>query len=431
MQRHVLRAGEKCRAGYNRYMERKVAELVLIERALSAPPPAPRVEHLGRLLKRKFKSAALCRSEMVSRQWMQTETKWQSGPCGSGAFNFDYEYQRADLSVSGPPAYVVRGLPPVRDTQYTASGMAALSAALMALRRVWPDCRFDAPSDGYPETLELIDLMGHHMGHAGDDEGPRVVILDSTVDTAHSAERRLDGAAAAVFDTSCFAASSCRIRSMTAAVHERGLPVILVRSHTKLDCFGLDYGRLGSVVVMDGQDVSRAAQLDRLIADFIRLTGSAALPLHFPPFAGGEDFVALTRARTAWTIRSTRMIAAQLTGHAVRCFAHGLYIVFFPETYADRSAASHAAKDLVSDLVEGGIPARHAGSFGFDFFGCDWFEDPRTGRIGLRLSVGDLPVVLIDRAMRVLVSWLGRRDCARELSRDTRLLRTREEALPS
>lgn len=407
MKRRVLGATEASRSGYSHYMQRKIDELALIEERLAHPPPPPQIGDLGALLKRKFKSAALCRAELAAAQWSQTETRWKSGPCGSGAFLFDYEYQRADLAVVGPPAYSIRGLEKqLLATQYTTSGMAALAASLLAVQRLWPGCSFEARADGYPETRELIELLGvdQHDGSA------RVGIVDSTVDTPLAARTRLKDAAVAIFDTSCFAASSSRIRAITTIARDLDVPLILIRSHTKLDCLGLDYGRLGSVVVTK----SRAAggpelELNRLITDFIRLTGAAALPLHFPPFTSGEIYRSLSRARSAWTIRCTRLIDLHLRRFVeldVRSFLHGLYIVFYPSFYARKEEASEAAAGLVARLMNDDIPARHAGSFGFDFFGCDWFEDPESGRIGLRLSVGDLPLCLIERAIGTIEQWL-------------------------
>jgi hypothetical protein len=340
---------------------------------------------------------------MAAEHWSQTETNWRSGPCGSGAFRFDYDYQRADLHVEGPPVYPVRGLPPVLPAQFTTSGMAAISAVLLALRELWPRCSFDVRADGYPETGELIALLANVAGSGAMLQ--RVIVLDSTVDTPKSAAARLDGGDIALFDTSCFSASSGRIARIAEAARERQVPLILARSHTKLDCFGLDYGRLGSLVVLAGN--GSEATIHKLAGDFIRLTGSAALPLHFPPFAAGESFHSLTRARIAWMIRSTRVIEKGLRDGAIRSrhFAHGLYVSVFPRCYPDREAASDAAADLIARFVAAGIPARHAGSFGFDFFGCDWFEDPADGTIGLRLSTGDLPISLVERAAATLVSW--------------------------
>lgn len=416
MKLHALGAPEASRTGYSHYMQRKIDELALIEKRLAQPPPPPRTNHLASLLKRKFKSAALCRAEIAADQWSQTETRWKSGPCGSGAFQFEYEYQRADLTVAGPSAYSVRALEEqLLPTQYTTSGMAAMSASFLAVQRLWPGCGFEARADGYPETRELIELLRGEERNGTE----RVVIIDSTVDTPAAARARMQDATAAIFDTSCFASSSSRIRAVTRAAQDQKLPLILIRSHTKLDCLGLDYGRLGSVVVATGSAGGPEKALNCLIADFIRLTGAAALPLHFPPFASGEAYRLLSRARSAWTIRCTRHIETNLRQSAaldIRTFAHGLYIVFYPAFYTRKEEASEAAADLVARFVDHGIPARHAGSFGFDFFGCDWFEDPQSGRIGLRLSVGDLPLCLVDRAIETLVGWL--RDTVKSPSRD-------------
>jgi hypothetical protein len=305
--------------------------------------------------------------------------------------------------------------------------MAALAASLLAVQHLWPGCRFEARADGYPETRELIELMGVDQ----QDGSARVVVIDSTVDTPLAARTRLKDAAVAIFDTSCFAASSSRIRAITTIARDLDVPLILIRSHTKLDCLGLDYGRLGSVVVTKGRTGGRASspelELNRLIADLIRLTGVAALPLHFPPFASGETYLALSRARSACTIRCTRLINRHLRRFVeldVRSFAHGLYIVFYPSFYARKEEASEAAARLVARLMDDDIPARHAGSFGFDFFVCDWFEDPQSGRIGLRLSVGDLPLCVIERAIGTIEQWLHATLGAARQERDRHISRT-------
>jgi hypothetical protein len=389
------------------YYERKRRELALIESSCSLEAPQGPTD-LGGLLKRKFQSAALCRAETAAAQWSHTETRWGRGYCGSGAFEFDYEYQRADLTVEGPPPYPMQGLKTLRPVLYTASGMGALSAALLAMRHLWPGCRFDGPAGGYPETHEMIALLG-----GSDDPGAhRVAILDSTIDTPSTAALRLNGARAALFDTSCFPASSSRIALIVAAARAQSVPVMLVRSHTKLDCFGLEYGRLGSVVAPVGANCSAFEKsLQRSAADFIRLTGATALPMHFPPFASGKEYHALLRARSAWTIYCCRFLERQLKKRAeVLSFAHGLYFVLFPRSLANKDLAAAAAASLIRSLSDAGIPARHAGSFGFDFFASDWFEDPASHRVGIRLSVGDLPFTLIRRAAVVLSGWLA--DCA-------------------
>ncbi len=109
-------------------------------------------------------------------------------------------------------------------------------------------------------------------------------------------------------------------------------------------------------------------------------------------------------------MRCARRINDVLIRHTafdVRTFAHGSMSCSIRHSTRSKDEATAAARALVALLVEAGVPRRHAGSFGFDFFGCDWFEDPQTRRIGLRLSVGDLPSCLVDRAIDTIKVWLS------------------------
>src|SRR4029079_1879547 len=94
-----------------------------------------------------------------------------------------------------------------------------------------------------------------------------------------------------------------------------GVPLVLVRNHAKLDSLGIEYGRLGSVVLAwDGAGPAHETMkaLLRAIAESIRLYGTAALPSHFPPFTGTAEYRRLSIARTAALIRATRRLARTL-----------------------------------------------------------------------------------------------------------------------
>jgi hypothetical protein len=50
-----------------------------------------------------------------------------------------------------------------------------------------------------------------------------------------------------------------------------------------------------------------------------------------------------------------------------------------------------AKKHNPAEGAAAGLPARHAGSFGFDIVSLAWFTDSRDGSITLRIAAGDLP----------------------------------------
>ena len=89
---------------------------------------------------------------------------------------------------------------------------------------------------------------------------------------------------------------------MTWARHAK-TSIILIRSHTKLNSLGIEYGRLGSIVFLTFPDLPefRAAKLRELarkIRELVRLLGNAALPAHFCPFVAGSELLSCTFAET-------------------------------------------------------------------------------------------------------------------------------------
>jgi hypothetical protein len=130
--------------------------------------------------------------------------------------------------------------------------------------------------------------------------------------TLHCTEPKLD---LVVFDTTCFSSGSGRIRRVLRWARRWEIPVVLVRSHTKLDSLGLEYGRLGSAVFIAGEARMAAAKRKLLeslaseMRDAVRLFGGAALPAHFPPYVGRRAYRVLTDKRVAAILRNSRRMA--------------------------------------------------------------------------------------------------------------------------
>ena len=98
--------------------------------------------------------AAALKAELDLQDWALTETAWtHSGRPRSSAFEFRYDYQRADLEVRGPSFYAFEELADAEPV-YTASGMAAISALLMAMRPTFFEADFITLPNGYGESTE-------------------------------------------------------------------------------------------------------------------------------------------------------------------------------------------------------------------------------------------------------------------------------------
>src|SRR5947208_11080649 len=127
----------------------------------------------------------------------------------------------------------------------------------------------------------------------------------------------------------------------------------MVRSHTKLDSLGAEYGRLGSAVFVrwSGNDArSNPLACERLAAETrnaVRLLGGAALPAHFPPYVGTASYRELTNKRIAAILRNSRRasryFATALPGLTAELhFVHGLYVTVSSQQPLDEATARRA-----------------------------------------------------------------------------------------
>jgi hypothetical protein len=187
---------------------------------------------------------------------------------------------------------------------------------------------------------------------------------------------------------------------------------VLLRSHTKLDSLGVEYGRLGSVVFTGGPHAKQ-----RLLQDFltetrnaVRLFGGAALPAHFPPYVAAPAYRPLTNKRVAAMLRNNRRamryFSAALAGSSAEFhFAHGLYVTLASARTLDESDARDVVAELCADLDRRGLPLRHAGSFGFDFGAAEWSRDRIGERYVVRIAAADLPTSMWDEVVAAVAAW--------------------------
>ena len=409
------------------YLDRKHRELRLINDCLRKPLPMSRPRSVGDVIRHKFQLTAALKAEHALHDWAVTETAWaHQGQRRIGPFEFRYDYQRADLDVRGPSFYELQGN--AIDTAYTASGMAAISALLLALARVIGRADILVLPGAYGETQEFIEGYVDRFrmrtlncsgtgGVVPKSASPRVLLLDSST-SAHVFDAGLHQMDAAldllVFDTTCFSSGSGRIRRVLGLARRFAIPVVMVRSHTKLDSLGAEYGRLGSVTFVEWEKNvrcgSKLKELPAQVRNAIRLLGGAALPAHFPPYIGTPSYRELTNKRIAAILRNgrhaSRYLATALPGLAAELhYVHGLYVTLCSRQKLDEASAKRTAAEMSRDLAEAGSTIQHAGSFGFDFAATEWFHNPTTDRYSVRIAVPDLPTAIWNDLVAAIARW--------------------------
>jgi hypothetical protein len=414
------------------YLQRKFQEIALLNACLNTPLTLSSPSSPAEVIKQKFQIAAALKAEYAIQDWVLTETAWaHPGRIRAGPFEFSYDYQRADLEVQGPSFYAFEH-PELHDTIYTSSGMSAISALLFASAKLMSSADIMVLPGSYGETLELIEAHARHLRTirlknpvedlAAPRDQSRILLLDTST-PSHGIEATLRCPAPLldllVFDTTCLSSGSGRIGRVLSWARRCRLPIVLVRSHTKLDSLGLEYGRLGSAVFVGARTQVATPEQERLRAlanetrRAVRLFGGAALPAHFCPFAGNSHYRTLTDARIAAILRNsrrtTRYFAEALGGSPPLQFAHGLYLTLVPKRPVDEDGARKLAVALSADLSQAGMPLHHAGSFGFDFGATEWFHDTTSDRYLVRVAVPDLPTLLWAEVAKTIAGWWSAR----------------------
>ncbi|WP_407156854.1 hypothetical protein [Bradyrhizobium sp. STM 3557] len=411
------------------YLTRKHQELELLNGCLRTPLPLVPPRSIMEVVRHKFQLTAALKAEHALHDWTATETGWADATVHrSGPFEFRYDYQRADLDVRGPSFYELKE--GTSEAIYTSSGMAAISALVLAATRAIGRADILMLPGSYGETQELIEDYAPGLRLVTLQRSPqqalaerssraRLMSLDSSAPAcAFEATLRCMSVAAdlVIFDTTCFSGSSGRIRRVLACARRWGVPLVMVRSHNKLDSLGAEYGRLGSVVFVDWKtDVSSADQsrirgLPQETRNAVRLLGGAALPAHFPPYVGTARYRELTNKRLATILRNSRRarryFASRLPGLTAELnFEHGLYVTLASRQRLDEAAARQVAAAMSHDLSQAGLPIRHAGSFGFDFAATEWFRNATTDRYSVRIAASDLPTAIWDDLTAAIATW--------------------------
>jgi hypothetical protein len=271
----------------------------------------------------------------------------------------------------------------------------------------------------YAKHLHRVEL-----GHSSDniDRIPRppgrILLIDSCTPAFvfESTLESTSGVDLIIFDTTCFAGGSTRIGRVLRWASAVRTPVVMVRSHNKLDSLGIEYGRLGSAIFVDNQGHAEdfKQQTLRWLLDetkkAIRLFGGAALPAHFPPYIAGDSYRTLTDRRVALMLRNGRKTArhfstclAGLTGELH--YAHGLYVTLASTRPLDEQQTRAVIQEMCSDIGRAGLPLRHAGSFGFDFGAAEWCRDRLRDRYVVRVAVPDLPDSIWFSVVQAVAAW--------------------------
>jgi len=425
------------------YIARKREELAFLLAHAGANEDIAVSPTVDEIITMKFRLRARLMTRMIEEHWDVTESNWNAKEAVEFAgYTLKYGYQRFDLSISSKPMYPHlqrrRQLPPFRSAAaYASSGMGAIATVLLALDQLTATkggASVYALEDGYFETLHTIrtitrDLrlelaadcatLGQTMRFRTVGPPARVLLIDSiTADDASDfiADLVATRPTLILFDTTCYELGADEIDRVLVAGLAVGAPIVLLRSHVKLDSLGTEYGRLGSATFVrpgsiHGESKELFANLVGVYRDVLCRIGTRPVHTHLIPFLHDAEFSRLNKLRLQRlgenTLALTESLRLRLDGERFRigCFHHQKYLTLEPPTIETRDSLLRRIGALASRARDYGVPIRRADSFGFDFVALTDFVDLKRDRHVLRVALADLPEPVIERVSDVLVEW--------------------------
>jgi hypothetical protein len=211
-----------------------------------------------------------------------------------------FNYQRVDSQVLDydlSPFYSLDQNLNIANFFWTSTCQGAISSIFLAMHRHSDVTDLVLPFGAYWESLGFFTLLEFAIKAAPETSG-FVLYLDSSTAPSgwfNKIEPFLQGASWIVVDTTCWDLDAADFSFFLNYVKEKNIgPIMLVRSHQKLDCLGLEYGRLGSVLILDQRRVI-SDKFILTLKDIFSWQGIYAHTEQMYPFFADKGFPALSR----------------------------------------------------------------------------------------------------------------------------------------
>ncbi len=338
-----------------------------------------------------------------------TETSLSCYTKVNSPFDMSYSYQRYDLSVNEAKwlsfLYNYEKINNKTEGLFLTSGMASINLIITVLNKLKIDSNIITTKGLYFETKILINRFFEYF-KIEEIEGKKyandgILLLDSSsenfIDVDYKKNHKI-----VMIDTSCFDPSSEVLKNFILKFCENSF-VILLRSHIKLDCFGLEISRLGSVVFVYPKNNEENFKIGESIVneakELIKINGGNFEVKNIYSWLGNKEFFKLTKIRTNkimnFCIKAENYLKDRVDSARYKILTadHKMYfyIKFLFKSDGKYEKFYDYGDYLSIKAQKLGLPVRNSCSFGLNLITFDKFDDDFDfGNQYLRISSADL-----------------------------------------
>jgi len=376
-------------------------------------------------------SAAL-RKQIQLRQIEQIAALPETSPVGPERFPSPggpvmYGYQRYDLRRVDikwlKELYFCSVEKRFADGLFLACGMSAISALFAIFtRRGWQSVQF-SPVPYFESYLLAKRFFGQISFDQSDEQfspDRDVLWLDTASLSWPTFPESIGSIRLIVVDTTCVEPDNAAVVRWLNESARLGCVLVLVRSHVKLDSFGLELGRLGSAIVI-APDLDRG-EAEAFIQELLQARSGFGLGFTLSslyPWLGDPEFAELARLRTDAIRNVTISLSAALRAESqpgdryeVLPTTHGIFLVIRTHLDIGSDVSQQNSKGAIQSFVlsrriaalckENNLPVNAAASFGLDQITLNDFVNLFDGQHHLRISSADIPHHLIPTVAKCI-----------------------------
>lgn len=289
-----------------------------------------------------------------------------------GELNVKFSYKREDLELEVhsnnhhffSPVFFHHG-----ENYLTNSGQAAITMAMLALRNK----SYYSPTDIYRGTLDAGANLDIHFSS-------NVACEDIWICSSHFSKNDFDRILlnigklkSIVIDTTCWRLNSDILIELINLFKDKEM--ILIRSHSKLDMHGIEYGSLGSFC--------SNFQIGEKLRTIYRIFSFAPSLCDISEDIFITDKFRQNNERCLRIEDNAKVLESFLIDYQSKItFPYHLKYFFI-------EICEKKLSQLIALFKAQGIEYRCLRSFGFSFWNLDYFEDDRTKKKILRICVSD------------------------------------------
>ncbi len=330
-------------------------------------------------------------------------------------FKFKYVYQRLDLickSEANTLYPLLKGISRPQRLQFTRSAQASLSVLLNVCANIFSRKDIHLLTSLYWETAEFLQ----QEGWSSSKENPQVAILDSSCFSPSQFGKISvpSSVKIVIVDTTCWTLWDIQ-RQQLKPLLRRGLSVVLVRSHLKLDCLATEWNRLGSVAFLPSGRFGEEFWIEFL--NYARFYSLWSDPAAVYPFLRHKKFKSLTvdwirGVRESQTI-VRRHLESIRTKFIFTFFDHGLYF-WVGYGGAEKAEDDKVMNKLVQIFDYYKVAYAVLPSYPWDIVSVTRFRPshsefsfPINTNTVIRISIPDLTDKERTKILSALSAWIG------------------------